>query len=174
MWFHRKNTRPAYSPPSSAPTSHRRVPAIADTTLHDWITADADWLEESATGDEAQADALMQRAARKRTLAAQYRPIAARWQAPSPFETAVQAPAHDEPPAAADPAPEPDLSRHNPTWQIPQQERADCGCAFWLGESCALCDATVSARITVTSPWSPPAAEETVTYPEMVNAGWQR
>lgn len=157
MWFRRKNTvsRAAYTPPST-PTSHRRtIPATPP--IAEWIGEDIDWLESSADNDEAKADALLQRAARKRALADAYRTLTAVPE-PQPVAAPVQIPA------------EPDPSQHNPTWQLPQ-EPGMCGCRHGLGESCALCDASVSEGLSILTPWSPDA-HDTAVQP-LVN-GWTR
>jgi hypothetical protein len=163
VWSFRKNKPvPAYYPPSSVPASHRRtIPATPP--LAAWISEDADWLELSADADEAKADALLQRAARKRALSDAYRTLivaSVPRPVPQPLPVEPQIPA------------EPDPSQHNPTWQLPQ-EPGMCGCRHGLGESCELCDAPVSEGLSILTPWSP-AAGDTVTYPEMVNGGWQR
>lgn len=179
MWFQRKNKPlPAYTPPSTVPTSHRRTvaataahyPAPAmDRVAYEWLLNDADRLDAQADSNDTKAEKLLDDAIEWRTVAANYRRLALQYTQAPAVPVAPQEPAYDEPQHPADPDP----SRFNPTWQLPPQPGM-CGCVWGNGESCELCDPLSGAPISILSPWTAPESDagSTVTFPAV--DGWTR
>jgi hypothetical protein len=142
------------------PTTHRapRRPPTPPTVkldpiapqAYDWLLNDAARLLESAADARRDAAQLIENATEYEIVAASYRRLAAMHCPDAPGAPQPQ-PEYAEPQHPADPDP----SRFNPTWQIPDRQRAECGCAFWLGESCASCDGSVSEYASILTPWSP-------------------
>ncbi len=171
MWFRRNNTRPAYTPPSSVPTAHRAprkalppqpaFPGPIAPQAYDWLLNDADRLLESAADARRDAAQLIENAVEYEIVAASYRRLAALHSPDAPTAPQPQ-PEYAEPQPPADP----DLSRHNPTWQVPiAPQAAACGCRWWRGESCATCDTLTPTRVSVITPWSPTSEPDA--------AGWR-
>ncbi len=188
VWSLRKNKARAEQQFPVHPTQHRAArthpatvpfaavaPVLARTRGHaeglepvayDWLLNDADRLDDGALDAEGKAARLLRDAAEWRTVAASYRHLAAAHTPhaprPEPQPLAQPEPAYDEPQPAADP----DLSRFNPTWQVPDgPQTAACGCRWWRGESCATCDTLTPTRVSVITPWSPTSEPDA--------AGWR-
>lgn len=166
VWFRRNNKafQAPYTPPSSAPVSHRRTtpatptryagPAI-DQVARDWLLNDAVRMDEAADDADAKARQLRADASEWRTVAANYRRIALQ-------SAATPEPVYDEPQRPADPDP----SQFNPTWQIPAEpEPPECGCQWWRGETCERCDVLTPAP-SILTPWSPQSVADLAGWAE--------
>lgn len=171
MWFRPKTTRPAYTPPSSVPTSHRRItvpaapqpppwqpPTALDPNIaRDWLLNDAMRLEQSAHEKRSTAHAELAVADQWDTVAGELRRLAAQYDqaAPEPPAEAPQEPVYDEPQPPADPL------QFKATWAMQPAfiEQA-------LAESPSL--EQVHAQL-----WQPPAEDDATAAYQPVN-GWTR